>query len=251
MNKQLAMIVVMGAGLSACAQQTVQCASTNGQRQVCAADTHNGVLLLRDRSNGVCQQGTSWSYNRAGISVSRGCVATFLVNDGRTNQQNADNGYGGNGYGQDGQRVDGDHRDDRNRQNQDLVIPANTEMTVRLEQAVRMQDVNQNDVIPATLVSELTANGRIIAPVGTPVQARVTSQRGAPLDLSLDNIVIEGQSYALRTTAIHSERDSRNANNDNQNSLGAVFGALLGNQELRQGTIYTFQLVAPAQPVNQ
>jgi hypothetical protein len=64
----------------ALAQQMVTCASDNGQRNYCSADTRGGVTMVRQRSDARCQQGYSWGYDRHGIWVDRGCRADFRVN---------------------------------------------------------------------------------------------------------------------------------------------------------------------------
>lgn len=111
--KILASVVVCVLAVPAFAQNQsqnrdrVSCASSNGGgRQFCQADTHNGVLLVRERSQGVCRQGSTWDYNRDGITVSGGCDAEFLVagmgrngNQTRNNQGQNGGANGGHGYG--------------------------------------------------------------------------------------------------------------------------------------------------------
>ena len=57
---------------------TVNCASDNGQRRQCNADTRNGVLLVRQYGNN-CRQGETWGYDKQGIWVDRGCAGEFQV----------------------------------------------------------------------------------------------------------------------------------------------------------------------------
>lgn len=57
----------------------VSCASNDGRRSFCNADTRRGVRLLRQRSDSPCRQGYSWGYNRSAIWVDRGCRADFQV----------------------------------------------------------------------------------------------------------------------------------------------------------------------------
>jgi len=64
----------------ALAQQMVTCASDNGERNYCSADTRGGVTMVRQRSDARCQQGYSWDYDQHGIWVDRGCRADFTVN---------------------------------------------------------------------------------------------------------------------------------------------------------------------------
>jgi hypothetical protein len=55
------------------------CASDDGNRHYCAADTRYGVRLVNQRSGSPCKQGYSWGYDRRGIWVDRGCRADFIV----------------------------------------------------------------------------------------------------------------------------------------------------------------------------
>jgi hypothetical protein len=55
------------------------CASDDGGRHYCAADTRYGVRMLNQRSGSPCRQGYSWGYDRRGIWVDRGCRADFVV----------------------------------------------------------------------------------------------------------------------------------------------------------------------------
>src|SRR6195952_865202 len=85
---------VLALSLPAAAQQTITCSSRNGKTQFCPADTSNGVMLLQEHSNGVCQQGSTWRYTNRGIVVNSGCRADFQVGDSQGN--NADGGFGTN-----------------------------------------------------------------------------------------------------------------------------------------------------------
>jgi DUF3011 family protein len=57
----------------------IYCASDNGQRNFCPTDTSGGVSLARQRSNTLCNYGTSWGYDRRGVWVDRGCRADFRI----------------------------------------------------------------------------------------------------------------------------------------------------------------------------
>jgi hypothetical protein len=57
----------------------ITCASDDGNRHYCAADTRYGVRMVNQRSGSPCKQGYSWGYDRRGIWVDRGCRADFIV----------------------------------------------------------------------------------------------------------------------------------------------------------------------------
>jgi hypothetical protein len=159
-------------------------------------------MLVQEHSNNVCEQGSTWTYTTRGSRSTVGAVptsesvgapattttATMVTavksyggrnsnnengeaypnnNNQNTypdNNNNAQNSYDNNGYG--------------NRQQTALVIPTGTRLDVRLEQTVSPANVNQGDSIPATLVNDVSVNGRVIAPAGTPIQAKVVSAQG-------------------------------------------------------------------------
>jgi hypothetical protein len=58
---------------------TLTCASDDGRRKVCQADTSNGVQLVRQRSDAKCKEGSSWGRDTQGIWVDKGCAADFVV----------------------------------------------------------------------------------------------------------------------------------------------------------------------------
>src|SRR5499427_3542157 len=89
-------VVFVGGGLSHATPQRgeqVFCASDNGRRNYCGADTRGGVRLWRQRSDRPCIAGRTWGYDRRGIWVDRGCRADFITGDnyrGRDNDRDRD-----------------------------------------------------------------------------------------------------------------------------------------------------------------
>jgi hypothetical protein len=76
--------------------QEIYCASDNGRRNWCTADTQGGVRLVRQRSGSNCVQGRTWGFDRRGIWVDRGCRADFAINDrnsGRDRDRGRDRDY--------------------------------------------------------------------------------------------------------------------------------------------------------------
>ncbi|MFY9804653.1 MAG: DUF3011 domain-containing protein [Candidatus Acidiferrales bacterium] len=61
------------------AQNTVTCASNDGGRQYCAADTRAGVRLLRQNSQSPCVQNQTWGFDGRNVWVDRGCRAVFQL----------------------------------------------------------------------------------------------------------------------------------------------------------------------------
>lgn len=57
---------------------TINCASDDGRRRYCDADTRGGVQLLRQYGES-CRQGETWRYDDRGIWVDRGCRGQFQL----------------------------------------------------------------------------------------------------------------------------------------------------------------------------
>ncbi|MDQ6677272.1 MAG: DUF3011 domain-containing protein [Acidobacteriota bacterium] len=58
---------------------TVKCSSDDGNRHYCAANTSEGITLVRQISGTPCDRGTTWGVDRQGIWVDHGCRAEFQL----------------------------------------------------------------------------------------------------------------------------------------------------------------------------
>jgi Protein of unknown function (DUF3011) len=78
------------------------CASDDGRRHTCRADTSQGVQMVNQRSGSPCIQDQTWGYTRRGVWVDRGCRADFFLggqNNGGGFRPGGPGGPGGPGYG--------------------------------------------------------------------------------------------------------------------------------------------------------
>jgi hypothetical protein len=57
----------------------IYCASDDGRRKICPANTGGGIQLTKQRSDSPCVFGQTWGYDRNGIWVDRGCRAEFVA----------------------------------------------------------------------------------------------------------------------------------------------------------------------------
>jgi ribosomal protein L37AE/L43A len=64
---------------SSASRATITCESHNEGTSRCPADTFWGVALARQISKSTCVRGQTWGYDAAGIWVSGGCRAEFVV----------------------------------------------------------------------------------------------------------------------------------------------------------------------------
>jgi hypothetical protein len=84
---------------------TIYCASDDGKRNYCSANTRGGVRLTKQRSGSDCTQGRTWGYDNRGIWVDRGCRAEFITNSGGGNWNGGGNGGNWNGNNGSGQTI--------------------------------------------------------------------------------------------------------------------------------------------------
>jgi hypothetical protein len=61
---------------------TLTCASEDGKRHYCPADTLRGVRMFHQRSSARCTEGYSWGFDRSGVWVDHGCRAEFRLGAG-------------------------------------------------------------------------------------------------------------------------------------------------------------------------
>jgi hypothetical protein len=57
----------------------VVCESRNGRRAECAANTADGVQIIRELDGSICRFGTHWGYDAKKVWVTGGCRAEFAV----------------------------------------------------------------------------------------------------------------------------------------------------------------------------
>jgi hypothetical protein len=79
--------------------QTIYCASDDGKRNYCSANTRGGVQMTKQRSGSACTQGQTWGWDNRGIWVDRGCRAEFIAGNGGSNGGGWNGGGGNNGGG--------------------------------------------------------------------------------------------------------------------------------------------------------
>jgi hypothetical protein len=94
------------------ATHSIYCASDNGRRNFCPADTDGGVEMVRKRSDASCDYGSSWGYEPRGVWVDRGCRADFRIGGGRGDRDRGRDADRDRDHDREG---DGDRNRDRER----------------------------------------------------------------------------------------------------------------------------------------
>lgn len=116
----LVLCLLAAASRQGFAQYSLTCASEDGHRHYCQADTRGGVTLQRQHSKSACTQGSTWGFDQNGVWVDRGCRADFLVStpsSARDHDHDADRDHDRDGdrAGDRGHDLAGDHDRDRDR----------------------------------------------------------------------------------------------------------------------------------------
>jgi hypothetical protein len=127
------------------------------------------------------------------------------------------------------------------RESQSIVVPANTQLTLRLETAVSSQTSNLGDRVTARVESAVSDDGTIVLPGGTVLHGRVTEAESAGrvkgkarVAVAFDRIVVRGRSHPLEATvlsALGPDSHSRDAKVIGGSAVaGAIIGGLKGGK---------------------
>ncbi len=115
------------------------------------------------------------------------------------------------------------------------VLPAGTNLTVRLASPLGSKSSHSGDVFQATTTSSLRIHGKIVVPAGSTVsgvvvdaksQGRIKGQ--GELDLRLTSINVHGRSYPLETAVVDQTVKGKGKRTAVTTGGGAGLGALIG-----------------------
>jgi len=116
-----------------------------------------------------------------------------------------------------------------------ITIPAGTTISVRMMDALDSEVNRVGDTFRATLESPIMVDDRVVAPVGTEVQGKVTDVKSAghfqgrsELTLQLVRLQMSGKSYALSTSVWNAKGGSRGKRTAATVGGGAALGAIIG-----------------------
>jgi outer membrane murein-binding lipoprotein Lpp len=125
--------------------------------------------------------------------------------------------------------------DSEQRTTQPGVVPAGTELDVRLERALSSDTARVEDRFDGTTVVDLREGGRVLIPSGSRVRGVVTGvkdagrvERKGELQLSFDQITINGRSHPMRATVTEALEAGGYRQDAEKIGAGAAVGAILG-----------------------
>lgn len=183
---------------------TIACASENGQRQYCKADTRRGVRLIQQTRGTGCRPAT-WGYDAGGIWVDRGCQAEFDIS-GRTN----DGGNGASGTVK--------------------TVAAGTTISVRNSETI---DVMKSDgQVFAGVVDQdvLDETGDVTIPRGSYAKLIVKNALDQYLAVDLELVEVNGLRYVVITNGDRTEGERRAGKGPDPRAGDLVDGgALIGS----------------------
>ena len=115
------------------------------------------------------------------------------------------------------------------------IVPSGTELDVRLEQALSSDTNRVEDRFEATTVVDLREGGRVLIPAGSRVRGVVTAVRDAgrverkgELQLSFDQITINGRNHPIRGTVTQALESGGYKDDAGKIGTGAAVGAIIG-----------------------
>lgn len=115
------------------------------------------------------------------------------------------------------------------------VVPMGTELDVRLDRALSSDTAQVEDRFEGTTVVDLRENGRVLIPAGSRVRGVVTAVRNAgrferkgELQLSFDQITVNGRNYPVRGTVTEALESGGYREDAEKIGTGAAVGAILG-----------------------
>ena len=115
------------------------------------------------------------------------------------------------------------------------VVPTATELDVRLEQALSSDTARVEDRFEGTTVVDLRENNRVLIPAGSRVRGVVTAvknagrvERKGELQLSFDQIIINGRTYPMRATVTQALEAGGYREDAGKIGAGAAVGAIIG-----------------------
>jgi type IV secretory pathway VirB10-like protein len=118
---------------------------------------------------------------------------------------------------------------------QATVLPANTQLTLRLETPVSSRTSTAGDRVTARVERAVSDDGTVVLPGGTVLHGRVTEADGAGrvkgkarVVVSFDRIVVRGQSHPLEATALTAEGPDSHERDAKVIGGSAVAGAIIG-----------------------
>lgn len=121
------------------------------------------------------------------------------------------------------------------REGQSIVVPANTQLTLRLETPVSSRTSSAGDRVTARVERAVSDDGTVVLPGGTVLHGRVTEADSsgrvkgrARVAVSFDRIVVRGQSHPLEATVISAIAPDSHSRDAKVIGGGAVAGAIIG-----------------------
>jgi hypothetical protein len=192
--------------------QRIRCESVQSDgygRKYCAANTRNGVRLIRQIGESACTQGSSWGYDNSGVWVDNGCRAEFEM------------------------RANG-----RSTGALTTTIPNGTEISVRTNETIDSRNATVGQRFSGVIAADiLDSSGAVMIPRGSDAELVIRSANGGGItsgsDLVLDvnSITVSGTRYVVSTDDLQQQSGQGVGANRRTAVMvggGAVLGTLIG-----------------------
>ena len=200
----------------------------------------------------MCQQGSTWTYDRQAITVSGGCSADFLISGRGSRGYKDGNSYSDHGYSPNGQEVTARATPQATSvlpKRLPPALPDGTQIAMQLDNPIRVSAIAQGAVLTGVLVKDVVVGSRIAAAVGSQVQASVVSTTGGQPDIRIVSLRAGTATYTLQSTAVHGMRDVVEVDSSARNGFSTPRRQPIDPDIIFPGSIFLFRLVATALPV--
>ena len=192
--------------------QRIRCESVQSDgygRKYCAANTRNGVRLIRQIGESACTQGSSWGYDTSGVWVDNGCRAEFEM------------------------RANG-----RSTGALTTTIPNGTEISVRTNETIDSRNATVGQRFSGVIAADiLDSSGAVMIPRGSDAELVIRSANGggitsgSDLVLDMNSITVSGTRYVVSTDDLQQQGGQGVGANRRTAVMvggGAVLGTLIG-----------------------
>jgi len=114
-------------------------------------------------------------------------------------------------------------------------VPSGTVLQARIEQPLSSKSNRAGDRFEASLVEDLSVDGKLLAPAGSRITGRVTGaepsgkiEGRAELSLALEFLQVEQTAYPIQSNSLHFQARGTKGEDAKKIGIGAGAGALIG-----------------------
>jgi hypothetical protein len=116
-----------------------------------------------------------------------------------------------------------------------IMIPAGTEIQVKMIDAVNSRSSRVNSLFRSALSGPITAENKVVVPAGADVYIKLVNAKSAgsikgssELEVVLDHVVVQGETIPLASSSVRLKSASRGEQTAKRTVIGGAAGAIVG-----------------------